>query len=558
MANLTIIKPLGYLELVQDSAMIQVRATDYMLSPEVLARYDYEVDSAIPLLSGMKFEINGIWVAWWSMHNILDEAYSNNDYYALVEDTHSGTTYTNEQIAKRMVMAMKAHPNYEEFSELADIVYDGGASWHIVCRNAGDVLEKYTSFALNSMSGGPLTYTHPSGLIVFEDATGTLDSSANPHTLTGSELVLREDFKLIVDIRIGENEIISENYYPDKKGYAEIDVAGIVNRYFENSEQTFSLTDALARLNPDTMQKFKVWVRSYYDNAVQETITQNAIALNGYTGNKNRKSHTTDVKKLWYVNPITGKIKPLTMMPDNTIIPATYGASVHYVLWRELTRTGTTTQYDGWGNDTKIRLLVVYKNGSFEYIDRAIPGLEQVQETLVLKVSVNKASVQSIISGVWEDINFISVFLYETGNKLSEPKQIMLNHKTTGDERVFMFRNRYGVPEMLPARVSIGKGTETKKEIAAPMQKWNNEANAGNEVVYAASKQDYGSAEVGFFGAEYSELLKDFLASKEHYIYEEGNWVSVRVDADKYDLDNTAANLSPMAFNFTYNFIKRT
>lgn len=551
-----IIKNFEEIEFVRDSAVCQVKANDYITTAEVIPEIEYAVmGTNIPANSGMRFEVNGIAINWCSVNYTQDLADMQDDYYAYVGDIPTSLSFSIEVITARIVAALKNHPNYTEWSQYAWIDYRGDDVFHIKAKTSAFPIKKYTSFTDTISNGATVTYTDPVGSEIQEDYIGTINTTANPYVLNGMIGTWRGDFKLVVDVIVyipgGNPSTISENYYTDKKGYAEIDVSGIVNRHFESGFFNFSgFTDERSLINVD------VKISSFFNNAIQNNTSLNFKALNAYTGESDKSKHISTLKSYF-----EDDVKFLTKLPPTCVIKASEGQLFHIVLKREIELNTDTNVWNGWQDTTKLYFLVSYKTGApnpFEIVNKDI-GIWANTITKCYRFKLEKDFVQHLLlDGNWEDIDWIGLTMNYGGGMTAEDKKIYLDHKTTGDEQVFNFKNRFGVFEKMVAVNGITEGLEIEKLKAFPKKDWDSSSQNGNVIVYANESQRVGSASIGFLGKEYKEYLEDFLNSNEIYIFKNGEYVGITIEAGSFDLESSLENMKSLEFEYRFNEIKRS
>lgn len=547
MANIDILKDFEEIEFVRDSAVCTVIANEFILNEEVVPYLEFEVnDNNLPANAGMKIGANGVEIAWCGEKYFQSIADMQDDYYVLIGDVPTSTLYSSYVLAARMVKAFKNHPNYALFSEFAYVEYLGGEVFCIKARNSDVVLKKYTSFDDN-ISGGILsTYVLPNNSFIVEMIEGNVNSTFNPHEITGTNLSFRPDFKLIVDVMVynGSNAVVvTENYYPDNDAKASIDVAGIVNRYFRKENKNFNFT-----YNHNSLIKVEVKISSFFDDNKQSYTFLNFNALNAYTGESAKNHHVSLIKKYF-----DNDVHFLTALPERVKIQAAYGIILQTILRRQVNINGTTTTVDGWGNNSKLFIQVVYKNAVFPvqqiYVNL---DMEFEMEHKCRRFFITKNFLSPYLNNDYEDIEAINVSVYNGGIGFMG-KTLILDHKHTGDEVRLLFKNRFGVYEQLIARESITEKIEIEKQTALINKPWNGGADVGDTLVYGNRSENGGTIQIGYLGKEYKGYLEDFLNSNEVFILKKQEWVAIRIVAGDYDLENSLENMSSLEVDYMYS-----
>ena len=551
MANIDILKNFEEIEFVRDSAVCKVRANEYATTSEVVPIFEYVmIDNNIAVHSGMKFEINGVAIEWISVHYAQDFPMPI-DYYALVKviDVSPVVTFPIETIAARIATALKNHPNYTTFSKYAYVHYDGNDNFSIVAKRADVLIKRYTSF-----SYGNATFNHPSTSIIEEEYKGVLNSAVTPYELSGAIAAYKEDFKLIVDVNVYTpgigHVLVTENYYPDKKGSAEIDVAGIVNKYFKKEWLIFN---SISR-NNEALIDVEVKISSYFDDSLQSSVDLNFKALDAYTGLENKSNHIAVVNSYFNTD---AAVSFLTALPEHINVHAAAGVLLQIILRRVVNLDGINNAIDGWPDSSSLKLRIIFNDPStpneFVFINIGMAGTPL---TFCGRYFIDKALIEAKISGNYEDIRIIVVNMNGLPN--AEFKYLYLDHKVIGDEQTFLFKNRFGVMEQLVARGGTTESLDMEKRTAQPMKAWNSAETDGNVSVYANQSQSTGSASVGFMGKQYKEYLKDFLNSSEIYLLKEDLKQGIQIEDGSFDLEASIENMKSLEFEYRFNHIKRT
>lgn len=555
MANIDIVKGFEDVEFVRDSAVCQVRANEFISTAEVIPYFDFQIlTNDIPEHAGMMFEVNGIAISWVAQKYTQGLATMQDDYYAYIGDVPTSLLFTEEECLARIVNALKNHPNYAAFLEYAYIQWDGGVEFGIYARSSDVVLKRYVSFTDTIDGGATITYTHPNTSYFDFLAVGTLNTALTPEELKGAIAEYEEDFRLIVDVYIdspgNKPVMVSENYYPDTDGLAEIDVAGIVTRYFDKEDFNWDFY----RWNKAALVNVNVKISSYYNSAIQNNIGLSFKALNGYTGRSDKDKHLETIRKYF-----DDDVQFLTMLPNTAKISAAHGVLLQMIMKREVKLNSNTNNWNGWNDNTKLFITVYYKDSALavEQIFYDF-GIHSDMETRCSRFTIDKDFLDPQILQNWEDVLYIVVNMYNGGGIGSIAKAFYLDHKTTGDEQLFLFKNRFGVWEQLVAKDGTTESMEVDKLTAEPFKKWNAGSDEGNVVVYGNKSQSGGTVNIGYLGKEYKEFLKDFLNSEAVFIWKDELWVGVQIASESYDLESSFENMKSLEVEYSFNEIKRS